>query len=199
MKLDLLTDKVNIVSPHKSLANSNLDPTNLDLVPDFVLPHYKSRKTPIITESLIPEGKRNDTLFKWVNNCNLSYHHKIGLSKCLGTYFCEVPLDVDECVNLVKTGDSEDNGDESLCSNKKIADILIHDTQVVVESMRGKYLFDPSCSNWYKWQESYWSEIPSNKLVMEVADLLLPHRKRKILTFLLLLLAKKLLITLNLK
>ena len=55
-RVDLLTDKVNIVSPHKSLANSNLDPTNLDPLPDFVLPHYKSRKTPIITESLIPEG-----------------------------------------------------------------------------------------------------------------------------------------------
>ena len=89
-----------------------------------------------------------------------------------------MPLDVDECVNLVKTGDSEDNGDESLCSNKKIADILIHDTQVVVESMRGKYLFDPSCSNWYKWLESYWSEIPSNKLIMEVEGFMLRNANK---------------------
>lgn len=177
-KVDILTDRVNIVSPRKSLKDTGVDLANLDTIPEFLCPYHKPRNVPILAGSLIAEGERNDTLFKWVNSTILSYDKKIELSKCLGTYFCKVPLDENECISLVKTNDSNEFSGDITSSNAKIAEILVYDTQLVFEILKDGHLFDAFTSTWYKWQETYWCEVSTQQLILEVEGYMLKNANR---------------------
>ena len=70
--------------------------------------------------------------------------------------------------------------EESLSSNEKIAKILIHDTQIIVGLMKGKYVYNSFSSTWFKWLENYycWREINVKFLNVEVEDLMLKNAKK---------------------
>lgn len=91
---DFLTKYSSCLGPGKYVMGSPEGEHILNDLPPAFRKRLLPRSEPLVTEKLIREGLRNDTLFKWINaKSKLPYHERVELCIYLGEHMCDPPLD----------------------------------------------------------------------------------------------------------
>lgn len=179
-KADYLTDKVSVLSPGKFIYSEEKEISELKIIPEILCKSNEYYLPPIIQGGPILEGFRNDALFKFVNrNKSFDIETKRVLACLLGQYFCKPPLDISECLSLVKKFDESFSKKEDVSSrNEETCLKLANDVSIVEDSLRNEVVFDDIMQHFYTYTGTHWKPTSRNTILLKIENLLWENAKK---------------------
>lgn len=177
---DYLTSRVSILGPGKYISSIPENGTRMPVIVNFLKKHPGLKAPPILNGLQIIEGFRNDTIFKWVSgklDCDIETRKAI--ARLLGRYFCNPPLDIRECMSLVKENSENTlEEEEEIYVNATVDSNVLIDIELMHERLKDKFTFDETVGQFYKFTGTYWRPITEEHMVSVVEFILLDSSNR---------------------